>query len=803
MAPHLRARYARAVARRIFHFDSYSIDLATRELRHAGQLVVLSPKVFDCIAWLIEHRDRAVGRDELGAAIWGKADVADTQLVQAILKARRAIGDTGDEQRAIRTIPRFGYRWVAELDAEEPAAPETALAAPPLSASPSAGPPQATVARRAHPFRARWSIAAFVLLALVAAGTTRLYLRQAQTRPAERDVATAQRNIAVLPAAIGAERDWTWLRLGVMDLVAERLRDAGLAVVPSDNVVSLLRDRGEAETAERIVREAIAPQWVVAPVVRRNASGWVVSIELRNVDGQPRAVEVADADPVVAARRAVGGLLPALGRTHEPSGEAADPLVSHIRAALLGNDFVTAQRQLEAAAPAQRDLPEVRLLQGQTDFGLGRFELARERFTQLLDALGEEGDPLLRARAEKGRAASLVRLSDLRGAERDYEAALALLGNREPALEGQIYSGRGVARALRGEDDEGAMADFGRARIALQLAGDTLAMAGVEMNEGALKGRRGRPDEALASFRAAEQHFARFDSRSNLAAALANQIEAHLALLDPARALEVGERGQVLATRLADPSVRRLLAYWHANALSAVGRLAEADEQLDALIRAPDAVDDVGIRAMSRSRKATLALATGRPRNAAALAREALAGTAAGPWKDVRSEAWLTLIRALRSEGNAAEAAAEMARFSDWARDVSDPAVVVTVRLAQAEQAWGDHRDEVAASTYAEALALAERFTVPAEIARVAVSWGTTLIADGRLEAAGPVVGRLARWSGSDYSCALLQARLYRALGQRPAWQAALAQARSLAGERALPATVTAEPDSDALALRP
>jgi DNA-binding winged helix-turn-helix (wHTH) protein/tetratricopeptide (TPR) repeat protein len=804
MALHAPARYARAVARHIFRFDPYSIDLATRELRHAGELVVLSPKVFDCIAWLIEHRDRAVGRDELAAAIWGKADVIDTQLVQAVLKARRAIGDTGEEQRAIRTIPRFGYRWVAEVDTDDSAAPETAPAEPPPSASLDTDLPQASVAQRARPFRARWSIAALVLLGTVAAGTTWLFLRQADTRSVERVAATVQPAVAVLPAAIGAERDWTWLRLGVMDLVAERLRDAGLAVVPSDNVVSLVRDKGEAETTERIVREAVAPRWVVAPGVRRNASGWIVSLELRDADGQPRVVEAADADPVVAARRAVGSLLSALGKTDIQKGGVADDLVSRIRAALLGSDFVAAQRQLDAAAPAQREAPEIRLLQGRTDFGLGRFESARERFTQLLDALGEQADPLLRARALKGRAASLVRLSDLRGAERDYEAALALLRDRsEPTLEGQIYSGRGAVRALRGEDDDGAMADFGRARIALQLASDTLAMADVEMNEGALEGRRGRPAEALASFRAAEQHFARFDSRTNLAAALANQIEAYLALLDPARALEVGDRGQALVARLADPSAKRLLTYWRASALAAAGRLTEADEQLDALIHVPDATDDVGVLAMSRSRKATLGLAAGELESAAALARQALAGTAGGPWKDVRSEAWLTLVRSLRSEGNADEAAAEMTRFSTWASETADPAVAVAVRLAEAEQAWSDRRGETAAAAYAEALALAERFTVPAEIARVAVSWSTTLIADGKLEAAGPVVGRLARWAASDYSCALLQARLYRALGQRPAWQAALAQARALAGERALPAAVTAESDGDALAARP
>lgn len=781
------------MARRIFRFDPYRIDLAARELRRAGELVALSPRIFDCIAWLIEHRERAVGRDELAAAIWGKADVADTQLIQTVLKARRALGDTGDEQRAIRTIPRFGYRWVAAVEVVEA---EEAGDEPTL-APPEPAPPAPRASSR------RWTLAVVALLALVCvvAGIA-LQLRRSDA-PASASADAAERTaIVVLPATIGAEREWSWLRLGVMDLVAGRLHEAGLAVVPSDNVVSLVRDRSEPEGAEQAVREAVQPRWMIVPGVQRQASSWTVSLDLRGADGR-RVVEAVDADPVVAARLAAGRLLSLLGKADPSGATSGDDLASRIRAALLGGDFVAAERQIEAASPAQRAAPEIRLLQAQTDFGLGRFETANERFTALLQTLGEQADATLRARALKGRAASEVRLSRLYDAERDYDAALALLGAAaDPGLEGQIYSGRGVARALLGEDD-GALGDFARARIALQLAGDALAIAGVEMNEGALNGHRGRPAEALASFRSAERHFARFDSRVELAAALANQIEAHLALLEPARALEVAERGRALAARLANPAARRLLAYWRAKALAASGRLAEAGEELDPLIHAPDAAADAGVLAMSHGLRAALALGAGEAESAAASARQALAIAQDGPWKDVRGEAWLSLVRALRGTGADAEAAVEVGRFAAWAQQAGDPAVEVLARLAEAEQAAVERRADAAAQLYAQALSLAERSTVPAEIARVAVSWGSILLATGEPDAAGPVIGRVARWASSDYACALLQAKLYRALGQRVAWQAALAQARALAGERAIPAAASVEPGGETLAAEP
>src|SRR6185312_17139164 len=77
--------------------------------------IAVSPRAFDCLAYLIEHRDRAVGKDELVAAIWERVDVSDTQLGQTVLRARRAVDDDGQTQTVIRTVSRFGYRWVADV----------------------------------------------------------------------------------------------------------------------------------------------------------------------------------------------------------------------------------------------------------------------------------------------------------------------------------------------------------------------------------------------------------------------------------------------------------------------------------------------------------------------------------------------------------------------------------------------------------------------------------------------------------------------------------------------------------------
>ena len=72
-------------------FGEFELNPATRELRRNGQSVALRPRSLECLIYLIEHRDRAVGRDELVAAVWGKVDAGDTVVAQTLLRARKAL----------------------------------------------------------------------------------------------------------------------------------------------------------------------------------------------------------------------------------------------------------------------------------------------------------------------------------------------------------------------------------------------------------------------------------------------------------------------------------------------------------------------------------------------------------------------------------------------------------------------------------------------------------------------------------------------------------------------------------------
>ena len=98
-----------------FVFDDYVLDVARRELRRGPDLLPVEPQVFDLLVFLIQHRDRVVSKDDLIEGVWGGRIVSESTLTSRINAVRKAIGDSGEQQRLIRTMPRKGVRFVGEV----------------------------------------------------------------------------------------------------------------------------------------------------------------------------------------------------------------------------------------------------------------------------------------------------------------------------------------------------------------------------------------------------------------------------------------------------------------------------------------------------------------------------------------------------------------------------------------------------------------------------------------------------------------------------------------------------------------
>ena len=98
-----------------FLFDDYTLDIERRELRRGRELISVGPQVFDLLVYLLQNRGRVVSKDDLFEAVWLGRVVSKSTLTTHINAVRKAIGDSGESQTLVRTIPRKGFRFVGEV----------------------------------------------------------------------------------------------------------------------------------------------------------------------------------------------------------------------------------------------------------------------------------------------------------------------------------------------------------------------------------------------------------------------------------------------------------------------------------------------------------------------------------------------------------------------------------------------------------------------------------------------------------------------------------------------------------------
>jgi len=115
-------------------FGQFRVDAGKRLLFARDELVALAPKAFDTLLALVENRGSVMSKDELMRLVWADQIVEENNLAQNIHLIRKSLGDGCEGVKYIETIPKRGYRFVADIE----------VLTEPLPAAPAARTPAVT-----------------------------------------------------------------------------------------------------------------------------------------------------------------------------------------------------------------------------------------------------------------------------------------------------------------------------------------------------------------------------------------------------------------------------------------------------------------------------------------------------------------------------------------------------------------------------------------------------------------------------------------------------------------------------------
>ncbi|GMM92348.1 transcriptional regulator [Qipengyuania sp. MTN3-11] len=100
----------------VWRFDAFEIDRANRELRREGHPIPLGSRYFDALVLLAAHPGELVTKNRFMDEVWRGIPVTDEALTQCIRTLRRALGDEAGDPRFVATVPKHGYRFLAEVE---------------------------------------------------------------------------------------------------------------------------------------------------------------------------------------------------------------------------------------------------------------------------------------------------------------------------------------------------------------------------------------------------------------------------------------------------------------------------------------------------------------------------------------------------------------------------------------------------------------------------------------------------------------------------------------------------------------
>lgn len=385
-----------------YRWGDFSLDRTGSLLTLRGCQIEASRKVLDCILHLVEHHDRVVGYDELILAIWRHDNVSNHQLSQIVLQARRAIGDDGQAQHSIRTMPGIGYRWVATFrPLDEPAEPLTATSpASSCEATPevsSVAPPSAPVSNHGTPAhvapakKRRLRAAAIFSLCLVVLAVGPRHIESLASKGSLGTGLFSGAGHALSSDPIGS------LRQDLFMGRFEQVREA-LATLPPDIADGMEARLIEIELEIRRGRYARAAEKIALQTARAEAAGdpvWRARVLLQQSELKNR-LQASGADILAPAQSAVELLESANAET--PTAILADALWRRANGFSLSDRFEEAQRDLIRARDLYQSVgdehrgAEVRGSLARVRMRTGDLSDALEEMREVADELARHDD---------------------------------------------------------------------------------------------------------------------------------------------------------------------------------------------------------------------------------------------------------------------------------------------------------------------------------------------------------------------------------------------------------------------------
>ncbi|RMG55013.1 MAG: hypothetical protein D6723_03670 [Acidobacteria bacterium] len=339
----------------IYRFGEFVLDVSERQLRHGEQEIYLRPKIFEALVYLVERAGHIIEKNELKHALWPDTIVTESALTQSIKEIREVLRDDFHHPHYIQTIPRVGYKFIAEVEDITPSEiteegemedeygtirirvveredeqqrreqwangpmNEAMLRAPPFSAHPSL--PRSDWWTR----RGRAIFAGLALLVLLVAVGLLLHGRK---RP-------PIRSIAVLPFTyLGVDADREYFADGVTEaLIADLSKLRTLRVISR---TSVMQYKGARKTLPEIARELDVDALVEGSVLR---SGSRVCITARLIRARREELMWADnyerdlSDILTLQRDVCRAIAQQIQKQLVPSKETSSPAVSSINPA--------------------------------------------------------------------------------------------------------------------------------------------------------------------------------------------------------------------------------------------------------------------------------------------------------------------------------------------------------------------------------------------------------------------------------------------------------------------------------------